>query len=182
MCVSFCLIKRARWCAFGVCMCRVPNSFLCTSCILLEPLHRPVTPVTCVCVCVCGCTCAVRVLRGVCVLFIHTNANKHTQDVSEEIPENTYVIPEGFSLWDAPPPSIGEDIVGKCIYMKWENVGWEIGRVTKHFPGKGWGKKGLNCDILLLSDNNTWGHKLSLESYGGGDDQPVGSWVLLSRD
>lgn len=105
VCVSFCLIKRARWCAFGVCMCRVPNSFLCTSCILLEPLHRPVTPVTCVCVCVCGCTCAVRVLRGVCVLFIHTNANKHTQDVSEEIPENTYVIPEGFSLWDAPPPS-----------------------------------------------------------------------------
>lgn len=84
-------------------------------------------------------------------------------------------------MFAEPPKSLDANLKGKFIFMKWDVVGWELGKVTAHFP-KGFGKQKLNYDIRWLSDDKIRGYKLSLESYAAGDDKAVGSWVLLSAN
>lgn len=90
-----------------------------------------------------------------------------------------YVVPEGFSLVRGPPKALNQSLVGKFVFLKWHVTGWEVGKVQSYFS-RGHGSQKFNYDIKWMSDGSLRGYKLSLESYGGGDNKAVGSWVLLS--
>lgn len=89
-------------------------------------------------------------------------------------------MPDGFTL-GAEPSKLDASLVGKYIYMRWKDYGWQLGKVYEQIT---------NANPRLFKKYNyrvVWADtakgptSLRVENYAHGSDAALDSWVLLVR-
>lgn len=78
------------------------------------------------------------------------------------------------------PSSLGEEAVGKLIFMRWENFGWLLGtitqRITRETP-----RLHAKYNFRIKWFDGWENHQLLLDNYEGGASAPYNSWVFLAK-
>ena len=95
-------------------------------------------------------------------------------------------MPDGFTL-GAEPSKLDASLVGKHIYMRWKDYGWQLGKVYEQITsanprllkiqlprGLGRHRQGPDYRPAFVSS-------IRVENYAHGSDAALDSWVVLER-
>lgn len=78
------------------------------------------------------------------------------------------------------PSSLGDEAVGKLIYMRWESYGWLLGTITSRISVRT-PRLHAKYNFRVRWFDGWENHMLLLDNYQGGANAPYNSWVLLQK-
>lgn len=112
------------------------------------------------------------------------DADEHEEDEQDDAPPRVVEVKwsqldEGLVPLEK-PSSLGDEVVNKLIFMRWEKYGWLLGtisqRITRDTP-----RLHSKYNFRIKWFDGWENHKLLLDNYEGGANAPYNSWVLLEK-
>ena len=89
-------------------------------------------------------------------------------------------MPDGFTL-GAEPSKLDASLVGKHIYMRWKDYGWQLGKVYEQITNANPRLfKKFNYRVVW-ADTAKGPTSLRVENYAHGSEAALDSWVVLER-
>ena len=89
-------------------------------------------------------------------------------------------MPDGFTL-GAEPSKLDASIVGKHIYMRWKDYGWQLGKVYEQITSANPRLLKKYNYRVVWADTAKGPTSLRVENYAHGSDAALDSWVVLER-
>ena len=89
-------------------------------------------------------------------------------------------MPDGFTL-GAEPSKLDASLVGKHIYMRWKDYGWQLGKVYEQITSANPRLLKKYNYRVVWADTAKGPTSLRLENYAHGSDAALDSWVVLER-
>ena len=94
------------------------------------------------------------------------------------VTEVKWSIPDGFKVADE-PAKLDEHLVGEYVYLRWEQYGWQLGKITGLITNSTPRLFAKFNYRISWADNSKGPSKLGVESYAYGADARYNSWVIL---
>lgn len=95
----------------------------------------------------------------------------------EDIAEVEWYIPDGFVV-SPKPTAINDELVGAFIFMKWEQFGWQLGKVTALITSAT-PRLVRKYNVRVSWSDGSGPCMLDLKCYVPGAEAPIDSWVVL---
>ena len=89
-------------------------------------------------------------------------------------------MPDGFTL-GAEPSKLDASLVGKHIYMRWKDYGWQLGKVYEQITSANPRLLKKYNYRVVWADTAKGPTSLRVENYAHGSDAALDSWVVLER-
>ena len=117
----------------------------------------------------------------------HITDDTRSSDESEEEGEGSdkpdpvaWSMPDGFTL-GAEPSKLDASLVGKHIYMRWKDYGWQLGKVYEQITSANPRLLKKYNYRVVWADTAKGPTSLRVENYAHGLDAALDSWVVLER-